>query len=138
MEIFALIGGGTAGRGALYTPDGRQIGWAAINIGSVGLQAGVQGFRMLMVLEDETALQHFKANLLTGSVEFDYKLFENWSVAAFFDSGSAYDNEPDFFSSVGLGVRFHSPLGAIKLDVAHPLDDPQNSWRIHVSLGPDI
>jgi len=64
-----LIGGGTAGRGALYTPDGRQIGWAAINIGSIGLQVGVQGFRMLMVLEDETALQHFKANLLTGSVD---------------------------------------------------------------------
>lgn len=63
-----LIGGGTFGRGALFTPDGRQMGWAKINIGSIGLQAGVQGFRMLIVLEDWRALAQFKGNLLTGSV----------------------------------------------------------------------
>ncbi len=63
-----LIGGGTFGRGALYTPDGRQTGWAAINVGSIGLQAGVQGLRMLMVLEDQRAVAQFKENLLTGSV----------------------------------------------------------------------
>lgn len=63
-----LIGGGTWGRGALYSPEGKQLGWAAINVGSVGLQAGVQGFRMLMVLENQQVLQEFKANKLTGSV----------------------------------------------------------------------
>lgn len=47
-----LIGGGAFGRGALYEADGKHIGWAAVNTGSIGLQAGVQGFRMLMVIED--------------------------------------------------------------------------------------
>ena len=60
--------GGTFGRGALYSPDGKLLGWSAINVGSIGLQAGVQGFRMLMVLENQQTLNDFKANKLTGSV----------------------------------------------------------------------
>ena len=63
-----LISGGTFGRGEVCEPDGTQIGWAAINVGSVGLQAGVQGFRMLMVLQHETAMDQFKNNALSGSV----------------------------------------------------------------------
>ena len=60
----------TFGRGALYNPDGKQIGWAAINITSVGLQAGVQGFRMLMVLENQHVLQEFKeVGELEGALE---------------------------------------------------------------------
>jgi lipid-binding SYLF domain-containing protein len=63
-----LIGGGTYGRGALYRPDGTQIGWAGISTPSIGLQAGVQGFRMLMVLENEAVLRRFQADQLDGSV----------------------------------------------------------------------
>ncbi|MEM7228051.1 MAG: YSC84-related protein [Planctomycetota bacterium] len=63
-----LIGGGKFGRGMLNRPDDRQIGWAAINTGSVGLQAGVQGFKMLVVFEDEATLNEFMQNRLTGSV----------------------------------------------------------------------
>jgi lipid-binding SYLF domain-containing protein len=63
-----LIGGGRFGRGEVCEPDGTQIGWAAINVGSVGLQAGVRGFRMVMVLQDETAMNAFKNNALAGSV----------------------------------------------------------------------
>ena len=63
-----LYGGGTWGRGAVYTPDGQQTAWAALNTGSIGLQIGVQGFRMLMVLENQQVLEQFQANKLTGSV----------------------------------------------------------------------
>lgn len=63
-----LIGGGAFGRGALYESDGDHIGWAAVNTGSIGLQAGVQGFRMLMVIEDAQTLNRFRANQLSGSM----------------------------------------------------------------------
>ncbi len=62
-----LITGGTFGRGAVCRPDGTQIGWGAINTGSVGLQAGVTGFRLLMVLRDEATMERFKTNRLTGT-----------------------------------------------------------------------
>lgn len=63
-----VFGGGTWGRGALYDPNGKQLGWSAIRVGSIGLQAGVQGFRVLMVLENQQVLDEFMANKWTGSV----------------------------------------------------------------------
>jgi lipid-binding SYLF domain-containing protein len=63
-----ILTGGTFGRGVLCKPNGEQIGWAAINAGSIGLQAGVKGFRMLLVLQDDETLRRFKANQLAGSV----------------------------------------------------------------------
>ena len=59
-------------------------------------------------------------------------------VAEFADAGSAYDDSPEFSESVGLGLRWFSPLGPIRLDVAHPLEDTGQTVRLHISLGPDI
>ena len=63
-----LFGGGQFGRGELDRPNGVQIGWGAINTSSVGLQAGVRGFKMLMVIQDEATLNKLMKNQLTGSV----------------------------------------------------------------------
>lgn len=62
-----VFGGGAFGRGVLFDPNGKQLGWAAINNASVGLQAGVQGFRMLMVLENQAELREFKDGKWNGS-----------------------------------------------------------------------
>ena len=62
-----IITGGKFGRGMLNRPNGSQMGWAAVSTGSLGLQAGVQGFKMLIVFEDEATLQGFKENTLEGS-----------------------------------------------------------------------
>ena len=63
-----LIGGGKWGRGMVNDSGGSQIGWAAVNTGSLGLQAGVQGFKMLVVLQDSATLERFKTSALSGSV----------------------------------------------------------------------
>jgi len=63
-----LFTGGKFGRGMVAKPDGTQIGWGAVNTGSLGLQAGVQGFKMLVIFENQPTLEQFKANQLTGSV----------------------------------------------------------------------
>jgi lipid-binding SYLF domain-containing protein len=85
-----LIGGGQFGRGVLNRPNGDRIGWTAINTGSVGLQAGVRGFKMLMVIRDEATLQKFMANQLTGSVSGVVLVGENGNSArAPFDNGIA-------------------------------------------------
>jgi translocation and assembly module TamA len=79
------------------------------------------------------------SHLATASIEFDRRIKEKWSVALFADSGSAFDNvNPNFSTGVGLGLRWYSPLGPIRFDVAHPLDDPDRSIRIHITLGPDL
>jgi translocation and assembly module TamA len=80
-------------------------------------------------------------NLLVGSIEFDQKIAESWAVAAFIDSGNAYDEVKDFNTAtgVGIGIRWFSPLGPIRIDVAVPLEkDAPDDYRFHITLGPDL
>lgn len=63
-----VFGGGQYGRAMVNKPNGTQIGWGALNTGSFGLQAGVRGFKMLVVIQDEATMNKFKANQLSGSV----------------------------------------------------------------------
>lgn len=62
-----FIVGGTSGRGVVFDSRGRQIGWARLSSGSVGLQAGVRGFRMLMILQNEQAMSEFRNNRWSGT-----------------------------------------------------------------------
>jgi translocation and assembly module TamA len=86
-----------------------------------------------VVLEEVIGGSH----LLVGSVELDVPVARQWSVAAFVDAGSAFEEVPDFHFGAGLGVRWYSPIGPVRLDVAHPFQ-LRRSFRVHVSLGPDI
>jgi translocation and assembly module TamA len=77
--------------------------------------------------------------LATGSFEFEQPLRDRWSLAFFVDSGNAFDGTHiDAKTGAGLGGRWQSPLGPIRIDVAHPFDDDTESWRLHISLGPDL
>ncbi len=79
------------------------------------------------------------SNLFDASLEMDYLFRDKWSVAAFVDTGSAFNGtNVELSTGVGIGIRWLSPVGAIRLDFAHPLDDPSDNFRIHFSLGPDI
>ncbi len=78
--------------------------------------------------------------LMVGSVEYQYEFAENWRVAAFVDEGNAMDDLSDpLATGVGLGIRWISPVGPLRLDVAKGLD-PEfgGEWRIHFSMGPEL
>jgi translocation and assembly module TamA len=78
-------------------------------------------------------------NLLVGSVELDRQLLDKWGMAIFVDSGNAFDEtHVDPRTGVGLGIRWHSPVGPVRLDVAHPLNDSNELFRIHFSMGPEL
>ena len=63
-----IITGGKFGRGVVYNSNNQQVGWAKINSASAGLQAGAQGFKMLVVFEDSQTMERFEQNKLTGDV----------------------------------------------------------------------
>ena len=62
------FGGGNFGRGMLNKSDDSQIGWTAISTPSLGLQVGIQGHKMLVLVEDAATLEKLKKNALSGSV----------------------------------------------------------------------
>ena len=77
--------------------------------------------------------------LLVGSAEYDYNVFGDWFVAAFYDAGNAYNEKPDsIFSGAGVGIRWASPVGMVRVDVANALSDDDRPWRLHITFGPDF
>lgn len=77
--------------------------------------------------------------LTTASIEFERELIPDWSGAVFLDAGDVFSNgRPHLRKGVGVGVRWASPVGPIRLDLAHGLDDPDSSFAIHISAGPDL
>ncbi len=104
-----------------------------------GGDKSVRGFGLdTLGPEDELGEVIGGRRLLAGSAELDVPVREKWSLAFFTDVGSAYDSTPEFSQSVGVGVRWYSPLGPIRLDLAHPLEDSSQSVRVHISIGPDL
>lgn len=78
-------------------------------------------------------------SLITASFEYEQPLRDRWSLAFFIDSGNAFEGS-DFNARTGVGIggRWQSPLGPIRIDLAHPLRDETNDLRLHISLGPDL
>lgn len=75
------------------------------------------------------------------SLEYNYRILDRWSVAIFSDAGRAFNNfssEP-YRMGAGVGVRWQSPVGAFRLDIATPVNDSEEDGiRLHISLGPDL
>ncbi len=77
--------------------------------------------------------------LLVGSAEYEHMLSKDWSVAAFVDAGNAFDDfHVPLEKGVGFGVRWHSPVGSVRFDLANAVSKQGTPWRIHFSIGPDL
>ncbi|MDG2525392.1 autotransporter assembly complex protein TamA [Stenotrophomonas sp. HITSZ_GD] len=78
-------------------------------------------------------------HVLTGSVEYERYLNNSpWGAAVFVDTGSAFDNTPDFHTGVGVGLRWKSPIGPVRVDVAHGLDDPDSQFQLYINIGANL
>ena len=78
-------------------------------------------------------------NLVTASVEFERYFNPTWGGAVFVDSGDAFNGStPDGHTGVGIGVRYRSPVGPIKFDIARGLKDPSSPFTIGLSVGADF
>jgi len=78
-------------------------------------------------------------NLLVGSVEYERYFKGPWGAAVFVDSGSAFDGtSPDMHTGVGIGLRWRSPVGPVRIDIAHGLDHPDSPFTIHLNIGADL
>jgi translocation and assembly module TamA len=75
-----------------------------------------------------------------ASAEADYPLAEQWRVAAFLDVGNALARGGPFSlaKGTGIGARWVSPFGMVRVDVAYGFDEPSQGIRLHLTFGPDL
>ncbi|MBV5310730.1 autotransporter assembly complex family protein, partial [Chromatium okenii] len=83
--------------------------------------------------------------LAVGSIELERQLAGRWSAALFTDFGNAFDrlNAPAPELSAGFGVRWASPIGQIRFDLAFALSEDAHAnglppARLHLVIGPDL
>jgi translocation and assembly module TamA len=75
------------------------------------------------------------------SFEIEKYLTDKWGIATFVDSGNAFGGpgkSTGLKTGVGLGLRWRSPVGAIRVDLAHPLDDDDTLLKLHLRIGPEL
>ena len=82
-----------------------------------------------------------------GSLELERTIRGPWSAAVFTDFGNAFDPdyENKFQQSVGFGVRWASPIGQVRVDLALPFTQNDyeigDGWppaRLVFVIGPDL
>ena len=79
--------------------------------------------------------------MLVGSVEYQYNVTGNWWSAVFIDSGEAVNDftRSDFKTGAGAGVRWASPVGPIKFDLALPVSDvDKRRLQFYIGLGAEL
>jgi translocation and assembly module TamA len=95
-------------------------GYEYKELGPKDSQGNVVGGRFLTVL----------------SLEYEKAVFDSWGVSAFIDSGDAFNpNNISLKTGAGLGIRWYSPFGPVRIDFAVPLNNSNSSFQIHFAAG---
>ena len=78
--------------------------------------------------------------LAVGSLELERRIKGDWSAAVFTDFGNAFDPDFDntFAVGAGAGVRWRTPVGQVRVDVAFALTEDGTPARLHLVIGPDL
>jgi translocation and assembly module TamA len=79
--------------------------------------------------------------LAVGSLEYELRVLPKWSAAVFYDTGNAsqsFGGLGTLARGAGFGLRWRSPIGPIRADVAWALSEPGTPIRFHLNIGPDL
>ena len=105
-----------------------------------GGDQSIRGFKYESVSpEDEEGNLVGGKYLVTGTLEYNYQFAPSWRAALFVDGGTATnDFSEDLQVGAGIGIRWLTPVGPIRIDHAWAITDENNSTRLSVTIGPEI
>lgn len=70
------------------------------------------------------------------SLEYEHTVYDEWAIAGFVDSGNAYNLDTiSVKTGIGLGVRWYSAIGPLRLDFALPLNQANSGFQIYFAAG---
>lgn len=106
-----------------------------------GGPATVRGFRYQGVGPQNGKYGIGGTSLDAGSVEFRQRILKSFGAAAFVDAGQVGVGSRPFQGKLrvgyGAGVRYYTPIGPVRLDVALPANRPPHGdkWELYIGLG---
>lgn len=145
-----------------FTEDKRHVFAAKLMLGSIigagkhnippperfyaGSQNTIRGYRYLTVSPIEDRHHHKPVggrSMVIYSLELRSRITKDFGLVGFWDIGNVYfDAIPDFkrrlLQSTGLGIRYYTPVGPLRLDIAVPLNRRRhidNYLEIYFSIG---
>jgi translocation and assembly module TamA len=76
-------------------------------------------------------------HLLVGSVEVEYAISKSWSTALFYDVGNAFNSLDNLrlAQGAGAGIRYYTPAGPVRIDLARQINVDHPGYQIHVAIG---
>jgi translocation and assembly module TamA len=79
-------------------------------------------------------------SMLIASATLEHYFTPRWGIATFIDAGNAYNGASvQAKVGTGIGVRWRSPVGMIRVDVGTPVNDAQrHGVELHLVIGPDL
>lgn len=105
-----------------------------------GGDQSLRGFDYKSLSPEENGFKIGGQALGVGSLEYNYQFKDGWRAAIFSDFGNAYDKQfsnPTEYS-MGVGIRWRSPIGPIRLDVASGISNDNNPIRLHFFIGSQL
>lgn len=105
-----------------------------------GGDSSIRGYKYKSIgTEDDSGTVIGGRYLVVSSIELERVFSESWSVAGFWDVGSATDDlKLDFYQGIGGGVRLRLPFGQIRLDLASAITEEGQPFRLHLTVGADL
>ncbi|ASJ74519.1 autotransporter assembly complex protein TamA [Granulosicoccus antarcticus] len=108
-----------------------------------GGDRSVRGFQYKDISPKDTDGDAIGGRFLeVASLEYNYRFLDLWSGALFTDAGrvfNSYKSDVGYSVGAGFGIRWQSPVGPFRVDLARPISDGDGSaWRVHLSLGSEF
>jgi translocation and assembly module TamA len=105
-----------------------------------GGDRSIRGFDYQQIGETNSAGGVIGGRYLSiASAEYEHYFLPNWGLAVFVDAGDAFTNDFNANVGAGLGLRWRSPIGVVRVDVGTPIvTQLEKSIRLHIVIGPDL
>ena len=98
-----------------------------------GGSMSVRGYGFERLSNNDIGSNH----IITASAETEYRFLASWSGAVFADIGNAFNEwkDPDLKRGIGIGIRWYSFAGEIRIDIARAIDFEGKPLRYHLTIG---
>jgi translocation and assembly module TamA len=119
--------------GEVWTRNPLQVPSSKLFLAGGGQSVRGYEFQAITTVEGKRGTR-----LLTGSLEYQHPIGNDWSLAVFTDVGTVAGKQESmrWHPSYGMGLRWYNSLAPLQLDIAKGVNDPRRfRWYLGVNMG---